>query len=79
MDKELAKSIVEKANYITVDNDKLCFLHDTLREISNIYPINHTTISKALKDKTVASCKLKKGGYLVIRRLCNISETEQAD
>jgi hypothetical protein len=79
MDNELAKNIVEKASYITLDNDKLCFLHDTLREISNIYPINHTTISKALKGKTVASCKLKNGGYLVIRRLCNISEAEQAD
>uniref|UniRef100_A0A6C0LIF9 Uncharacterized protein n=1 Tax=viral metagenome TaxID=1070528 RepID=A0A6C0LIF9_9ZZZZ len=74
MDKELTKKIVEKANYITVDNDKLCFLHDTLRDIANVYSISHTTISKALKDKHVATCKLKNKGYLVIRKLCNIDD-----
>tara|TARA_A200000113_G_C8871761_1_gene356945 strand:- start:3572 stop:3802 length:231 start_codon:yes stop_codon:yes gene_type:complete len=76
MDKEIAKNILEKANYITVDSDKLCFVHDTLREISNIYPISHTTISKALKDKTVASCKIKNGNYLIIRKLYSISEED---
>ncbi len=75
MDKQLALDVVEKANYVTVDNDRLCFLHVTLREISTVYPISHTTISKALKDKNVASCRLKNGDYLIIRRLSsNLSE-----
>mgnify|MGYP000430165713 CR=1 FL=1 len=51
MDKQLVLNIVEKANYVTVDNDRMCFLHETLREISSFYPISHTTISKALKEK----------------------------
>lgn len=69
MDKQLILNVVEKANYVTVDNDRLCFLHETLREISTVYPINHTTISKALKEKNLASCRLKNGNYLIIRRL----------
>ena len=75
MDKHLVLDVVEKANYVTVDNDRLCLLHDTLREIATIYPISHTTISKALKNKNVASCRLKNGDYLIIRRLSsNLSE-----
>ena len=68
MDKQVILNVVEKANYVTVDNDRLCFLHETLREISAVYPISHTTISKALKEKNVASCRLKNGDYLIIRR-----------
>jgi hypothetical protein len=76
MDKTLATNIIEKANYITLDNDRLCFIHDTLRDISTVYPINYTTISKALKNKDVASCRLKNGGFIVIRKLCNISDND---
>lgn len=73
MDKQLVLDVVEKANYVTVDNDNMCFLHETLREISTFYPISHTTISKALKEKNVASCRLKTGDYLIIRRFSSNS------
>lgn len=76
MDKQFAMDLVEKANYVTVDNDKLCFLHETLRNIASIYPISHTTISKALKDKNVASCRIKNGGYLIVRRLSSNSDED---
>lgn len=76
MDKEAAKTTVTKANYITMDEDRLCFLHETLRDISSIYPISHTTISKALKDDAVASCRLKNNSYLIIRKLCSTSDSE---
>ena len=76
MDKQLVLDTVEKANYVTVDNDRLCFLHETLREISTVYPISHTTISKALKEKNVASCRLKNGNYLIIRRLSSNSSED---
>ena len=76
MDKQAAIDVVEKANYATVDNDRLCFLHETLRDIASIYPISHTTISKALKDKNLASCRLKNGGYLIVRRLSSNSDED---
>jgi len=69
MDKQLVLDIAEKANYLTIDNNIVCCLHETQREISIVYHISHTTISKALKEKNVASCRLKNGEYLIIRRL----------
>lgn len=74
MDKQVAMDVVEKASYVTLDNDRLCFLHETMRDIASVYPISHTTISKALKDKNLASCRLKNGGYLIVRRLSSNSE-----
>ena len=76
MDKQVVMDVVEKAKYASVDNDRLCFLHETLRDIANIYPISHTTISKALKNKNLTSCRLKNGGYLIVRRLSRNSDED---
>lgn len=69
MDVTSLKDFINQANYICVDYSGIITVHKNLRDIAKYYDINHSTISKALKGETVASCKSKTHGFLVIRKL----------
>ena len=71
MDIASLKDFINHANYICVDSNGILSAHKNLREIASYYNINHSTISKALKGETIAHCKSKTQGNIVIRRLIN--------
>ena len=75
MDTDIIINELVSANYISCDCNGQINIHRTLREIAEVYDINHTTISKALslsKSDFVCSCKSKKYGIIVVRKLGNI-------
>ena len=69
MDVASLKDFINQANYICVDYSGIITAHKNLRDIAQYYAINHSTISKALKGESIASCKSKTHGFLVIRKL----------
>jgi len=65
---------IASANYISCNEIGIIQVHKNMRDIANIYNINHSTISKAFsKNKNnCISCKSKDHGIIVIRTLCNM-------
>lgn len=69
MDVVCLKDFINQTNYICIDHNGIITAHRNLRDIAGHYAINHSTISKALKGETIASCKSKTQGIVVIRKL----------
>lgn len=58
-----------KAKYIVITNDGICSLFSSMREITNTYKLDHSTISKALRKNNVCICKTKTMETICIRAL----------
>uniref|UniRef100_A0A6C0CSJ7 Uncharacterized protein n=1 Tax=viral metagenome TaxID=1070528 RepID=A0A6C0CSJ7_9ZZZZ len=71
MDIASLKDFINQANYICMNDNGIISAHKNLRDIAKHYEVNHSTISKALKGETIASCKSKTQGNIIIRKLSN--------
>lgn len=58
-----------RVKYIVVTTNGLCTLFTSMREISQLYKLDHSTISKALQKNTVCVCKTKELEHICIRAL----------
>lgn len=58
-----------RVKYIVITTDGLCSMYTTMREISQLYKLDHSTISKALQKNTVCVCKTKDMENICIRAL----------
>jgi hypothetical protein len=56
-----------RGKYIVICNDGMCNVYASMREISQTYKLDHSTISKALHKKKVCICKPKTMENICIR------------
>lgn len=69
MDNNEMIKLALNTKYIVITNDGTCSLFATMREITNTYTLDHSTISKALNKNMVCVCKTKTMDNICIRAL----------